>query len=202
MSYVRAPGGEIQDYAKPDMRDVQYWHLVRSFAMKEAAAAQMLEWLGLSAWVPLQIKTRRCGKSRFKLRHVPVKQAAMSGYVFAGFRRGEPDWLALFETRLIRTVVTITSPEGPKPYRVNAREVARIHERQLAGWPVEEADDAAAAEKFPVGETVRVNDSEHMFWGREYEVVGHNKGRVQVLHDWFGKVDLCEIPLDALCKAA
>jgi transcription antitermination factor NusG len=202
MSYVPAPGGKIEDYAAPDMSGVQYWHLVRSFAMKEAATAQMLDWLGLAAWVPLQVKTRRIGKSRMQVRHVPVKQAAMIGYVFAGFKRGEPDWLALFETRLIRTVVTITSPQGLKPYRVTHREVARIHERQLAGWPVEEADDAAAAEKFPVGETVRVKDDDHMFWGREYDVVGHRNGRVQVLHDWFGKTELCEIPLDALCKAA
>jgi len=159
-------------WAKESAVDRSYF-VLRVDSQKIPKAIDILPQLGISAFAPVEQRTRRAGRGRRS--SITRGQVIMSGYVIAGFR-GRPNWYILNQLQFIFGVV---SRDG-KPAAIPAESMNRlygIHQSPVTPLP--------GAKSLAVGDTIRVTQGG--FAGFEAKLLDISGAECEFVVQLFGR---------------
>jgi len=134
--------------------------------------------------------------------HRPIHYPALGNYLFIGLTRGEEDWATLFKTGLLRAVVAVTTKHGPRPYFVSRIVMAEAARREQQGGFSTKGLLKSIARDMREGDTVRVTDEHHSWWGHKLRIHAVKEASVCAFGEILGKTVELEIALDAVEKAS
>ena len=185
------------------------WHLVRAPQHEVFFAAAIFQKCGVGAWTPFEEKNHKlvranriAGGRELRIRHRSVRYPAFFNYLFVGLSRGVEDWSVLFKTGYLRAIVAISTPQGPRPYRVSRELMIETARKQADGTFSVRGFAKRIALDIKRGDRVRVIDENHSWWGHQLRVLRVKESSALLMGDLLGKVVEIEIALDALEKAS